>query len=384
MKRRAWCQTVLGSSASSLLALPENYFSHQRIGANCFNQLVTPQWLAAAKQADIRLVRLAYEKWGTGDFLLGSADEYRGLVASDLKKLIGVLDQFSAHELKILLVPISMPGCRWRQRNNNRRDGRLWKDFAFWRQSNQYWRDLARALRDHPAIAGFDLMNEPAPELEYGRDNFEDGKAVEFQEKLVGKSGDWNALSQQLYESISEVDTKLPVIIETTLFATPWAISTLQPIKDPRVYYSVHMYEPYSVTTWRLHKGARKYPEANLDAAWLDRFFDPVREWLRRHQVAADRLLIGEFGCGRRVAGAGEYLEQLISLFDREGWHWLFYSFREDTWDGMDYELGPGTVPAAYWEASEQGRLSAVYPKIYGSRNELWEVFRNRLSKQRS
>jgi hypothetical protein len=56
--------------------------------------------------------------------------------------------------------------------------------------------------------------------------------------------------------------------------------------------------------------------------------------------LPANRLVIGEFGCARRSPGAAAYLADLIQIFEREQWHWLFYSFREDTWDGMDYELG--------------------------------------------
>lgn len=33
--------------------------------------------------------------------------------------------------------------------------------------------------------------------------------------------------------------------------------------------------------------------------------------------------------------------------------HWAFYSFREDSWDGMDYELGSAKVPWRYWQAIE-------------------------------
>ncbi|MNO02626.1 hypothetical protein D3C81_2230870 [compost metagenome] len=41
---------------------------------------------------------------------------------------------------------------------------------------------------------------------------------------------------------------------------------------------------------------------------------------------------------------------------DQAKLHWAFYSFREDSWDGMDYELGSAKVPWAYWQAIEQGR----------------------------
>uniref|UniRef100_A0A1I7ZIA3 MarR family transcriptional regulator n=1 Tax=Steinernema glaseri TaxID=37863 RepID=A0A1I7ZIA3_9BILA len=42
----------------------------------------------------------------------------------------------------------------------------------------------------------------------------------------------------------------------------------------------------------------------------------------------------------RRWAGCTAYLEDVLGTLDRQQVHWAFYSFREDSWDGMDYELG--------------------------------------------
>ena len=44
-----------------------------------------------------------------------------------------------------------------------------------------------------------------------------------------------------------------------------------------------------------------------------------------------------------------------VELALEHRWHWAFYAFREDTWPGMDYEVGPGPLPTAYWAAQERG-----------------------------
>ena len=54
--------------------------------------------------------------------------------------------------------------------------------------------------------------------------------------------------------------------------------------------------------------------------------------------------------------GLDQYFQDLISIFGQEGWHYAFYAFREDTWDGMDYELGKFKLPASYWQALENGK----------------------------
>jgi hypothetical protein len=344
-----------------------------------------------ATATGIQVVRLTYEKWGGRDFLIGSADEYRGLRAPHLKQLIAVLDGMHRRGLAVTLVPLTLPGARWRQMNGGRRDGRLWKDVRFQKQSARFWADLAGALNGHPGVAAFDLLNEPAPELEYGRTTFWTGSQAEWQRTVRGTAGDLNEFNTRIVEAIRTAAPRAPLVLECGLHATPWAMESLEPVRDSGVLYSFHMYEPYEYTTWRKHKGTLRYPgpvaiedllqKVETGAGWLARFFDPVRGWMSRHGVPPNRVVVGEFGCGRRSPGAGRYLQDLVRLFDVERWHWLFYSFREDTWDGMDYELGAGPPPEWYWGAAERGELSRTYRELYGARegNPVWGALSARL-----
>ena len=59
----------------------------------------------------------------------------------------------------------------------------------------------------------------------------------------------------------------------------------------------------------------------------------------------------------RRLAGCKQYLEDVLTVLDKQQLHWAFYSFREDNWDGMDYELGAAKVPWRYWQAIERVSL---------------------------
>jgi hypothetical protein len=77
-----------------------------------------------------------------------------------------------------------------------------------------------------------------------------------------------------------------------------------------------------------------------------------------------------EFGCDRQARGARDYLADLVAALNGRGWHWAFYSFREDSWDRMDYELGTGPAGAAYWEAVARGED----PPRPRSDNPLWRV----------
>ncbi|MEW5701809.1 MAG: hypothetical protein AB1792_06230 [Candidatus Zixiibacteriota bacterium] len=68
-------------------------------------------------------------------------------------------------------------------------------------------------------------------------------------------------------------------------------------------------------------------------------------------------------------------MHDVIQVLQSHGWHWAFYSFREDTWDGMDYELGTQPLGAAYWSAVERGET----PVLPRRDNPLWTVIKQAL-----
>ena len=63
-------------------------------------------------------------------------------------------------------------------------------------------------------------------------------------------------------------------------------------------------------------------------------------------------------------------ISHVISAANGFGWHWAFYAYREDEWDGMDYELGTAKLPGSYWQAIERGETPARPRKD----NPLWRV----------
>ena len=159
------------------------------------------------------------------------------------------------------------------------------------------------------------------------------------------------------------------------MYATPWAIQYLKPIDDANTLYSFHMYEPYAYTTRKINNGRYSYPGAlpylledaendsflktsitHWNKCELNDFLKPIVEWQEKYKIPSSQILVGEFGCDRIATGAEKYLADLIEIFNTNNWHWAFYSFREDCWDSMDYELGQGKLSWQYWEAIENGK----------------------------
>lgn len=359
---------VFGSASAADLMV---FWDTPRHGANSFNRLPPDQaYFQALKAYGATWVRLSYDKWQPAgrDFLMGDADGYTGLAEEDLAQLRQVLDAAHAAGLKVVVAPLSLPGMRWAQNNQGRFDDRLWQDKAWWLQASAFWRDLALALRDHPAIAAYNLINEPAPEKRGGLAEHAASTAMRaWYAQQQGGARDLPALYAQVIAAIREVDPSTPIMVDAGWYAAADGFDYWpQALSDTRVLYSFHMYEPYAATSAPNMKRTAPYAYPGQvkfsgqlqtwDAARVEAYLQRPLQWAQARQVPIKRLVAGEFGCMRRWAGCRQYLEDVLSSFDRTGLHWAFYSFREDSWDGMDYELGSAKVPWAYWQAIEQKR----------------------------
>ena len=137
------------------------------------------------------------------------------------------------------------------------------------------------------------------------------------------------------------------------------------PLDDTKLLYSVHMYEPYAATSAPNQKRAtpHRYPaevpfgpgKQRWDAARVRSYLQQPMDWAKTHGIGANRMVIGEFGCMRRWPDCAAYLRDVLAVAEQQQVHWAFYAFREDGWDGMDYELGDKALPGAYWQAVEKG-----------------------------
>lgn len=382
---------ILGQKAESTESTDTiiSYWNEQRKGTNHFNQIPSKQWFDAARKANIKFVRLVFEKWDgeQRDFILGDADNYQGIVEGDFQKLLHFLDYANELNIKVVITPISLPGDRWIQSNNNEKDGRLWMDWDYRQQAVNYWKDLASLLKGHPAVVGYNLVNEPHPESYYKKHDFWKRDLPDWYKSVKESPGDLNLFNTQMVDAIRSVDTEMPIIIESGLYATPWAFDYLEPIKDEKVIYSFHMYEPYTFVTKRLNKGRYVYPgtipidgleepfELNKDG--LTNFLEPINEWATKNKIPDNRIWVGEFGCDRSLEGAENYLADLISIFNENNWHWSFYSYREDDgWQAMDYELGKQKVHYTYWEYQEAETMHLHYDDIYNKvTDSFWQMF---------
>jgi endoglucanase len=370
-----------------------SFWNEQRRGANYHNKVPTKDWWLAAKEAGIKVVRLFPNNWEKQqrDFLLGNADSYEKLNEQDFQKLKEVLDQAEAAGIKVVITTVSLPGSRWSQHNDDKDDVRLWRDLSYHDQVAAFWKDLALRVKNHPAVVGYNILNEPHPERakvvrfnDFWWEDFETWYA-----KVKGTSADLNLLYAKTVAAIRKVDKETPIILDSGLYATPWAFKYLAPVRDDKILYSFHMAEPYAYTTRAINKGRFTYPgtivvgtgeeriEKYWDAQELEKFLQPIVEWQKQNHIPSDRIFVGEFGCGRTVSGAATYLSDLINIFNKNRWHWAFYQFRTDgSWTERDYEYGIKPPGAAYWDAVGRGEK----PKLLRVENPVWDLLKRALN----
>ena len=87
------------------------------------------------------------------------------------------------------------------------------------------WKSIARRYRDEPAVAGYDLLNEPLPERT--------GAARSFKAQL-------EPLYQRITKAIREVDPKHMIILEGADWANDWSVFS-KPF-DQNLVYQFHYY----------------------------------------------------------------------------------------------------------------------------------------------
>ncbi len=355
------------ASTADLIA----FWDTPRHGANCFNESPPDEaYFRALRGHGATWVRLAFSKWksstGKRDFLFGNLDDYRALVPEDLATLRQVLDHAQAAGLKVVLTPLELPGARWVQLNDDKFDDRLWSDARFASQAAAFWRDLAAALKDHPAIAAYNLVNEPVPERRGGLAEHSSADAMRaWYAKARGTPRDLPALYETIIAALRESDARTPIMLDAGFYAAAdsfnyWPAA----LKDERLLYAYHMYEPWSVTSSPNMKleHPKRYPgpapfgegDVQWDSARVAAYLQQPVDWARAHGVPVNRMVAAEFGCMRRWPDCPRYLEDVLTALEEDGVHWAFYSFRE-AWDGMDYELGDQKVPWQYWQAKEKG-----------------------------
>lgn len=210
-----------------------------------------------------------------------------------------------------------------------------WDDPAREAKLAGMWRTIAETYKDHDAVVGYDILNEPHPPYTA------EGYAA------------WNRIVQSVTAAIREVDVKTAIIVQSPGFADPAKMPDIEYTGDPNTIYSFHFYRPHDFAEqgtrdeWPFGDDGESgyvYPgiiplgwfekvPTLVDRDFVESAFAGVTEFQRKHLA---RLFVGEFGAVRWTPfAAGDdhnstyyYLRDVMEILDREGFDWCMHEFR--------------------------------------------------------
>lgn len=182
------------------------------------------------------------------------------------------------------------------------------------------WEVISARYPNDPRIAAFHLLNEPA-------------------QKRVGPGLlPWPQLAEKAIAVVRTVDQATPLIIDS-VYGNPNKIGALLAVKGNNLIYGFNFYLPYGFVKQGLpgFKPVVKYPTLKSNRRIIESRLKAVFRFQRKTNA---RIWIGEFSITRWTPEqfAVRYLNDVISIFEKNRWNWTYHAFREA--DAWDLELG--------------------------------------------
>lgn len=212
------------------------------------------------------------------------------------------------------------------------------------------WRVLAARFGDHPAVLGYDLINEPMGERQEGEDLPAAARRLE-REQLT-------PMYDRLAEAVRAVDDESWLFVEPTPLVGEGVPTALGRIRDPKVVYAPHFYNA------AMEAGADYDPAAG----WIEAYEAAVTAYPKERRIP---VVVGEWGpLNNSLPNTGRFYRDALASLARYG----------SGWAGYVWCYGGG-----YCAVDERGRFlankeqtAAPYaPAVAGTvRDEVWDPAR--------
>ncbi len=194
------------------------------------------------------------------------------------------------------------------------------------------WLRLVERFAHHPAVLGYDFMNEPFQGPAAGA-TFEREGLRPFYERLIAR--------------VRAADPDAWILLEPYVvrgnFAQPSLLGAVPDARAgaPRIGFAPHLYDPL------VHSGIAYAGDTSYIDAWIA---------ARADEAASEGrpLVIGEFGVEATVAGYRAYLRDVLAAADRLMAGWAYWSYDRNAW-GLTFADGS--------EQEKADDLVRVYPR---------------------
>ncbi|NOY05552.1 MAG: glycoside hydrolase family 5 protein, partial [Chlorobi bacterium] len=208
----------------------------------------------------------------------------------------------------------------------------IWTNPEHQRRYAQMLREMAQRYLPDSLFVGFDLIQEPNP---FGDVLF--GVPVrELDSAMKAQGMDVNALYTRCIDSVRKVAPDLPLMVQGVHWSNPSYFSLVKKQPDDKIIYNVHCYNPADFS----HQDSAfilGYPGsfwsnelqdfATFNKAFLrDVVYKPVRDF-RRSAGGNVPVIIGELGISHPQNGSEQYLDDIMTIAEEEGWHFAIWNF---------------------------------------------------------
>lgn len=183
----------------------------------------------------------------------------------------------------------------------------LYEDADLRQQQIDAWLAVVNRVKDHPALFGYDLMNEPFGKQRPGEDIFTSAARVE-REQLT-------PMFQRLTDAISAVDSDHWVFFEPPNLASLGVATSLGRITGPKVAFYPHMYDPdIEIATYSPDGKIEINPE------FFTKWRDAITTYTDKYPMP---MLVGEWGIAHPdLPGMDEFVDLSLQTMEEvtSGW----------------------------------------------------------------
>ncbi|MFF8378829.1 cellulase family glycosylhydrolase [Streptomyces sp. NPDC015661] len=185
----------------------------------------------------------------------------------------------------------------------------LYEDEDLQRAQARMWRVLADRFEGHPAVFGYDPINEPMGELREGEDLATAARRIE-REQLT-------PMYNRIADAIRAVDDDNWVFVEPTPIVGEGVPTGLGRIDDPKIVYAPHFYNGV------MEAGGDYDPSAG----WIENYEAAVTQYPKEYKVP---VVVGEWGpLNNSLPNMNRFYREAMASLGRyssgwTGWEWCY------------------------------------------------------------
>ncbi|MET7302316.1 cellulase family glycosylhydrolase [Embleya sp. NPDC005575] len=189
------------------------------------------------------------------------------------------------------------------------------------------WMTVAATLGRHPALLGYDLMNEPFAKFLEG----EDLPTAASRFEATQLTDLWNRLA----DAVRLVDRRSWVFVEPTVIVGVGVPTALGHIDDPHAAYMPHFYET------AMESGADYDPNGTFIAAYEA----AISDYPTRNRMP---VIVGEWGASPAIPHGAQFINDMTAAMSRfsSGWTWWQWCMGNGGYCNLD--------PSGNWRANAE------------------------------